>query len=122
MESETGDPASENDSEREREREDELTLTIYNGIQKGTVGVKDVALWKGPYMAALKVAAVAARIAKKANKKEGTESVVVGRLRRGGGMSAEEVDAVAACASPRATCVDGVEKSEVDAAAADAVL
>ena len=62
MESETGDPANDNDSERERE--DELTLTIYNGIQKGTVGVKDVPLWKGPYMAALNVAAVAAPNAK----------------------------------------------------------
>ena len=50
-----------------REREDELTLTIYNGIQKGTVGVKDPALWRGPCMAALKVAAVAAPKAKKAN-------------------------------------------------------
>ena len=58
-------------------------MTIYNWVQKNTVGVKDVALWKGPCMAALKVAAVAAPKAIRASE----ESVVVGRLRRGGDVA-----------------------------------
>ena len=32
-------------------------MSIYNTIQKGVVGVKDAALWKGPHMTALKLAA-----------------------------------------------------------------
>ena len=59
-------------------------MAIYNGIQKATVGVKDVALWKGPHMAALKVAAVAAPKAIRTNIKEDEERVVVGRLVWGG--------------------------------------
>ena len=58
IESETSDRVRERMREIEREREDELTLNIYNTIQKGVVGVKDAALWKGPHMTALKLAAV----------------------------------------------------------------
>ena len=55
--------------EIEREREDEFTLNTYNTIQKNVVGVEDAALWKGPHMTALKLAALeSSKIAKK-NKK-----------------------------------------------------
>ena len=54
--------------EREREREDDVTLYIYNAVQEGTVGVKDAVLWKGPHMAALKLAVVAAETAIKATR------------------------------------------------------
>ena len=57
--------------ERERERgEDDVTLSTYTAIQKGTVCVKDAVLWKGPHMAALKLAAVTAAEAIKANRKK----------------------------------------------------
>jgi hypothetical protein len=44
-------------------------LNIYNTIQKGVVGVKDAALWKGPHMTALKLAAVESSKVVKKNKK-----------------------------------------------------
>ena len=66
--SETSYRASEREREsvRESEREGEGALSIYNATQQGTVGVQDAALWKGPRMAALKLAAVAAPQAIKA--------------------------------------------------------
>ena len=58
-------------------------MKIYNTTQKGVVGVKDAALWKGPHMTALKLAAVeSSKTNKKKMKKEGRELSVVG-VRRG---------------------------------------
>ena len=53
-------------------------MSIYNAIQKGTVGVKDSALCKGPHMAALKLAAAVAGKSIRAQRKEGETGVVGG--------------------------------------------
>ena len=121
MESEARDQRARTTTRGEREREGELSLAIYNGIQKATVGVKDVALWRGPHMAALKVVAVAAPKAIKADNKEDEERVVVGRLIWGGDVARGGRRLFFDCASPGATCVEGVGKSEVDAVFVDAV-
>jgi hypothetical protein len=57
--------------EIERERQDVFTVNIYNTIQKSVVGVKDAALWKGPHMTALKLAAVESINIIKKNTKRG---------------------------------------------------
>ena len=44
-------------------------MIIYNAIQIGTVGFKGAVLWKGPHMAALKLAVVTAAEAIMANSK-----------------------------------------------------
>jgi hypothetical protein len=44
-------------------------VNIYNTIQKSVVGVKDAALWKGPHMTALKLAALESSRVVKKNKK-----------------------------------------------------
>ena len=50
-------------------------MNIYNTIQKGVVGVKDAALWKGPHMTALKLAAVeSSKVIKKNKKKRVTKA------------------------------------------------
>ena len=80
-------------------------MAIYNGILKATVGVKDVALWKGPRMATLTVVAVAApkairHIPRKMKNASSSDASY------GEAMSQEEVGAFFfACASPGATCV-----------------
>ena len=43
-------------------------MSIYNTIQKSVVGVKDANLWKGPHMAALKLAVVESSKVVKKNK------------------------------------------------------
>jgi hypothetical protein len=54
--------------EIERARQDVFTVNIYNAIQKSVVVVKDAALWKGPHMTALKLAALESSKVVKKNK------------------------------------------------------
>jgi len=96
-------------------------LNIYNTIKKSVVGVKDAALWKGPHMTALKLAALEASKAAKKNKNKIKKALASVSVKEEDDATEFEIATTAdEGADPSAAVSEGAEKVDNVVAAIEA--